>query len=134
MSADRFDYLKKAVAAKNQLQDYAGAWRAVGCSCNNCATCDDRYIEPGEAERIAELIDFLALHASALEHQLRMVNLDGQVAMLGALNLAREFATGFHGMSRNNAENLADELLEVLDAALAKGSDRRPYLGRESQP
>lgn len=29
----------------------------------------------------------------------------------------REFVTGFHGMSRNNAENLAAELIEQLDAA-----------------
>ncbi|MNN98760.1 hypothetical protein D3C81_2182260 [compost metagenome] len=60
-----------------------------------------------------------------------MVNLDGQVAMLNALNLAREFAAGFHEMSRNNAENLADELLEVLDAAIAKGSARRADLAGE---
>jgi len=29
----------------------------------------------------------------------------------------REFVTGFHGMSRNNAENLAAEIVEQLDAA-----------------
>ncbi|WP_049433340.1 hypothetical protein [Stenotrophomonas maltophilia] len=29
----------------------------------------------------------------------------------------REFVTGFHGMSRNNAENLAAEILEQLNAA-----------------
>lgn len=29
----------------------------------------------------------------------------------------REFVTGFHGMSRNNAENLAAEIVEELDAA-----------------
>ncbi|HDS1569302.1 hypothetical protein [Stenotrophomonas maltophilia] len=29
----------------------------------------------------------------------------------------REFVTGFHGMSRNNAENLAAEILEHLNAA-----------------
>lgn len=132
MSINRNEYFKKAVEAKNRLQDYAGSWRAAGCGCNNCPTCDDRWIEPNKADEIADLIDFLALHAGALEHQLIMVNLDGQVAMLAALNLAREFAMSFHGMSRNNAENLADELLEVLDAAIAKGSARRADLTGEA--
>ncbi|SET91669.1 hypothetical protein [Stenotrophomonas indicatrix] len=133
MKINRNDYFKKSVEAKNRLQDYAGAWRAAGCGCNNCPTCDDRWIEPNKADEIAELIGFLALHSGALEHQLSVVNLDGQVTMLNALNLAREFATGFHGMSRNNAENLADELLDVLNAAIAKGSAPRADLAKEGK-
>lgn len=131
MDVNRHDYFKKSIEAKNRLQDYAGAWRAVGCGCNNCPTCDDRWIEPSKADEIAGLIHFLALHAGALEHQLSVVNIDGQVAMLNALSLAREFATGFHGMSRNNAENLAEELLDVLNAAIAKGGAPRADLAGE---
>lgn len=82
----------------------------------------EEIISHNDLDTIIETIDFLRLHAGALEHQLSIVNLDGHVAMLSALNLAREFATGFHGMSRNNAENMAEELLEVLNAAIAKGS------------
>lgn len=131
MTINRNDYFKKAVEAKNRLQDYAGAWRATGCGCNNCPTCDDRWIEPSKADEIAELIVFLALHAGALEHQMSTVNLEGQVAMLDALRLAHEFATGFPGISRNNAENLAGELLDVLNAAIAKGSAHRADLAGE---
>lgn len=56
---------------------------------------------------------------------------DARAAMIGALNLAREFAAGFHGMSRNNAENLADELLDVLNAAIADSGAAVPD-GRSS--
>lgn len=56
-------------------------------------------------------------------HDMTTASADGfrnaYAAMIGALNLAREFASGFHGMSRNNAENLADELLDVLNAAIS---------------
>ncbi len=103
------DYFARAVEAKNRLQDYAGAWRAVGCSCNNCPTCDDRYLTPEKAEEIAEFIHFLALHAGALEHQMKF--------MIESVKECREFAIGFPGMSRNNAEQMAYEMVEKLNAA-----------------
>lgn len=102
------DYFMKALKLKNKLQDYAGAWRAVGCSCNNCSTCDDRHISPQEAEEMADFIDLLTLHCGALKNQLNL--------MIEPVEACREFAQGFHGMSRNNAENLADELLEKINA------------------
>ncbi|MCI1124797.1 hypothetical protein [Stenotrophomonas maltophilia] len=68
-TAGKAEVMRLAVQAKNRLQDYAGAWRATGCSCNNCITCDDRYMTPAEADEIAGLVEALAVHAVALERR-----------------------------------------------------------------
>lgn len=77
------EMFRMALLAKNRLQDYVGSWMAVGCSCNNCATCDDRYLRPEEAERIAQIIEFLSLHAGALEHQIQHLRNSQEAAASG---------------------------------------------------
>lgn len=70
-TAGKSQLMHTALRAKNRLQDYAGAWRATGCSCNNCLTCDDRQMAPDEADEIAALVEALVIHAVALDHYAR---------------------------------------------------------------
>lgn len=69
-TAGKAEVMRLAVQAKNRLQDYAGAWRAAGCSCNNCPTCDDRYLAPEKAEEIASMVEALSIRVVALERRI----------------------------------------------------------------
>lgn len=53
------------IYSASRLRDYASAWRALGCSCNECSTCAARDLTSKEADEIADYIELLAkrLHA-----------------------------------------------------------------------
>ena len=103
--------------SSQRLRDYAGAYRAAGCSCGDCWTCAARDLSARDADSAADLIDSLVVRATTAETALTKAKLDHE-AMKGALydevaaNLAFREAGG--ALPGEDMPTFCDRLLAEL--------------------